>query len=369
MPWVVPSALETAVYAAAERVVGRARLATPSLVAAITDRSRRYTSEREALGRPADPDGDLAARAVFFTIADALKIAVPLDELAARDALPARRPLRVVDLGAGCGAMTLGLAATCPELALDVLAIDRDPRALEIARLAVQAFAPAATIATRTADATRAELPAADLVVIGNMLNELSPAHAIEVVGRALAAIADDGAVIVIEPALRDTARGLHAIRDAVIARGLGHVAAPCTRHGAPCPALADPGDWCHEDRALQLSPRTAELARLTHLRDSGMKFAYLVLRRAPLDLVAAGDRAWRIVSAPIPAKGKLEIFGCSAHGRVPLRLLKRHRSADNRALERVDRGDVVVVDDAPDDARVEIRGPVTVVTPRRDRS
>ena len=52
-------------------------------------------------------------------------------------------------------------------------------------------------------------------------------------------------------------------------------------------------------------------------LRDSGMKFAYLVLRRQPLALVDAAP-AWRMVSAAMPAKGKLEIFGCSDAGRTP---------------------------------------------------
>ena len=49
---------------------------------------------------------------------------------------------------------------------------------------------------------------------------------------------------------------------------------APCTRTLAPCPMLANPDDWCHEDREVALPPRTAELARLTHLRDSGLKFS-----------------------------------------------------------------------------------------------
>jgi hypothetical protein len=132
-------------------------------------------------------------------------------------------------------------------------------------------------------------------------------------------------------------------------------VFAPCTRGGAPCPALADPADWCHEDRPLRLPPRTAELARLTHLRDSGMKFAYLVLRRQPLGLVPAGGAAWRVVGVPRPEKGKLEVIGCSDRGWVPIRRLRRHRSAANRAVERAERGDVLVVDAAPDEQRVEL--------------
>jgi precorrin-6B methylase 2 len=372
MVWVVPEEIEEVVRAAARAVLGEAALATAALTRAILDRSRRYTSERD---RPArDPAADLAARAMFFTIADAMKIAIPLGELLHRGALPAARPLRIVDLGAGCGAMSLGALAALPpggDTRLDILAIDRDGAALAIARAAIRELAArrgiAATVATRDDDVQRAALPAADLVVIGTLLNELPAGARIDLVLRALAALGDDGAVIVIEPALRDTARALHELRDAILGAGRGHVFAPCTRTLAPCPALADPRDWCHEDRALQLPRRTAELSRLTHLRDGGMKFAYLVLRRQPLALVDAAP-AWRVVSAPMPAKGKREVIGCSAAGRVPLRMLRRHRAPHNRGFEAADRGDVLVTSAAPDEGRVEITGdtPVERVTPAK---
>ncbi len=351
MTWNVPVELEHAVRAAAGEVVGDAALADGALARAIVDRSRRYTSEREHLASPADRTADLAARAAFFTIADALKIAIPLGELARRDAIPQRTPLRVVDVGAGCGALSLGLVATLRrpvELAL----IDRDADALRIAAGALRRLGATAT--TRVGDVQTAPLPPADLVAIGSVLNELPAAARLPLVERALAALAEDGAVIVIEPALRETARALHELRDAIVARGLAHVFAPCTRAGAPCPALADPDDWCHEDRAVRLPPRTTELARVTHLRDAGLKFAYLVLRRAPLPLVAA-PHAWRVVSEPRAQKGKLELFGCSDAGRVPLRRLARNRSGANRALERAQRGDVLVIEAAPGEARVEI--------------
>ncbi|HEX3476180.1 MAG TPA: small ribosomal subunit Rsm22 family protein [Kofleriaceae bacterium] len=351
MIWIVPTEVEEVIHAATRAALGDAPLATAPLTRAIVDRSRRYTSER---GRPAaDRAADLAARAMFFTVADAMKIAIPLGELTGRGALPRARPLRIVDLGAGCGAMSLGaIVALPPGVAVEITAIDRDAPALAIARAAVRELATrrgvAAAVAVRDDDLARAPVPAADLVVLGSVLNELPGDARLAAVLRALAAIGDDGAVIVIEPALRDTARALHELRDAVLAGGHGHVFAPCTRAIAPCPALADPDDWCHEDRALQLPPRTAELARLTHLRDGGMKFAYLVLRRHPLALVEQTEReggAWRVVSAPMPAKGKLEVIGCSARGRVPLRLLRRHRTPANRGIEVAERGDVLVIE------------------------
>ena len=344
----IPPALEEAVYAAARAELGDAPLATSALIRAVADRSRRYTSEREKLS--AQGPGDLAARAVFFTIADAMKIAIPIGELARRGALPAARPLRVVDLGAGCGAMSLGLVASMAT-PLEILAIDRDAAALAIAARAVAALGGTLTI--RADDATRAAIPPADLIVIGTLLNELPVAARLPLIERALAALSRDGAVIAIEPALRETSRALHELRDQILARRLAHVFAPCVRQG-PCPALVDPDDWCHEDRVVQLPPRTAELARLTHLRDDGLKFSYLVLRKAATPLVDAPG-AWRIVSAARVAKGKHEVTGCGEPGWAALRLLKRNRTATTKELERAQRGDVIVTDAVPGPDRVEI--------------
>jgi ribosomal protein RSM22 (predicted rRNA methylase) len=213
-------------------------------------------------------------------------------------------------------------------------------------------------VTTRSADVETTSLPPADLVVIGTVLNELAVPDRLALVEKALAATAKDGAVIIVEPALRETSRALHELRDAILAGKRAHVFAPCTRRGAPCPMLANPDDWCHEDRLVALPPRTAELARVTHLRDDGLKFSYLVLRHDAAPLVDEPG-AWRLVSAPFSAKGKHEVFGCSDAGRVPLRLLKRNRSEANRAFERAKRGDVIVTDAPVERDRVELAGNV----------
>ena len=46
--------------------------------------------------------------------------------------------------------------------------------------------------------------------------------------------------------------------------------------------------------------------------------------------------------------------------------LIKRHRSAATRELERADRGEVVGTADAPDAERVEITGAITRIDPAR---
>ena len=113
-----------------------------------------------------------------------------------------------------------------------------------------------------------------------------------------------------------------------------------------PCPALIDERDWCHEDRPLALAPRTAALAAATGLRDTGIKFSYLVLRREPdpIALPPPGRAALRVVSEPRKAKGRRELTACGEAGWVALRLLTRHRSDATRPFERARRGDLIIV-------------------------
>jgi ribosomal protein RSM22 (predicted rRNA methylase) len=356
--WIVPREIEEAVRGAAERELGQAVTSGAALTRAVVDRSRRYTSERERLAEAADPDADLAARACFFTVADCAKPRIALAELAAARVMPAAEPLRVVDLGAGCGAMSLGLVTHLPDRAIELVMIDHDARALAIAKDALARVRPGLAMRAVPADLATAAVPRCDLVLIGNVLNELAPAAARAVVDRALAAIRDDGAVIVVEPALRETSRALHELRDHALAGG-AHMFAPCGHDAAPCPMLASERDWCHEERAVELPPRTRQLANATGLRDGALKLSYLTLRRAP---GSAAPGAMRVVDAPRSQKGKHELVTCTAEGLRKLRLLTRHKSDANRDFLRVERGDFVRVEPAPGADKADL-GPDHVVT------
>lgn len=383
-PFEVPAIVEDALVAATRRRLPPELCGGAALTAAIVDRSRRYTSEREKLAEPGGAKAsmaDLAARALFFTIADAAKVRLPLDELAdgvvpAPAGFRAGDELRVLDIGAGCGAMTLGVclwlgaraaANAEPDVApprVRATLVDQDADALAIAKDAIAAVSRELRLdvsaETRTADVAAISAAGSatshalagpyDLVIAGSVLNEL--ADPLPLVHAMLASLASGGVAVVIEPALRVTTRALHRVRDALIAENRAVILAPCTRRAAPCPALLDENDWCHEHRPIQLPPHTRQIAHVTGLRDGDMKLAYMTLCR-PGDAPVPTTH-WRVVSDPHATKGKLELTLCGAPGWVPARLLKRHRSPANRALERAHRGDVLAIDpppsaDAPD--------------------
>lgn len=375
MAWQLSASIEDALWTAAERMLPRRAYTGRVLREAIIARSRRYTSEREFLDEPPArgpaADADLAARALFFTPADAGKLFIPLSELDRVGLMPRAGQLSVIDAGAGVGAMTLGLldylhqtGALTADLHVRVRAIDRDARALELMRAVVDIVADRldarVSLTVEGGDIGRLVGPvargsareSADLVLAGTLLNELPADARSDVVRDMVAAVRPAGAAIVLEPALRATARELHRVRDWLISNDLCYVFAPCTRASAPCPALEDERDWCHEDRATSLTPRTASLAGATGLRVHGLKFAYLTLRREPGSQVASGPgdqgdserAAVRVVSRPRRQKGMRECFVCGAGGRVRIRLLKRNKSENNSDFARARRGDVLLL-------------------------
>jgi len=352
--WTFPARWEELLWDAARAELPAAALEMRVLLPAIVERTRRYTDERATLhakltGREAQRD--LAARALFFTVADAAKVQVPLAELARRGLLPAG-PMRVLDVGAGAGAMTLGLLSFdgAPH---SIIALDRDAAALAIFGRVVGALpTPAPTLQTVTGDVSRLPGGPFDLVLAGSVLNELEPARRAALARDLLARLAPGGSLILIEPALRETARALHELRDGLLAEGAASVFAPCTRRG-PCPALVDPRDWCHEDRSFQPPPRLADLARRTGLRTHGLKFAYLTLRRTAEPLVdAPSGKALRVVSDALDQKGTVERVVCGDDGRTRLRVLRRNRD-DAAVLDSSQRGDVLLVGEAGATSRI----------------
>lgn len=245
---------------------------------------------------------------------------------------PRARPgsMRMLDLAAGTGAAGAAARSHFAD-ALKLTSVD-------------QVATPGAV---RAADVT--DVPALcrlvapggpfDLLVAAHVLNELYldelPTPRVQrlaaLVGRwCQALLAQGGTLIVLEPALRDTSRALLAVRDQVLAAGL-HIVAPCFFTG-PCPALLRERDWCHD--AAPARPAVA-----AGRPSPRIDFSYLVVRAAgepPTD-----PTLFRIVSDPMPEKGRLKLFGCGLSGRQPLVRLDRHTTSSNAAFDHLARGDV----------------------------
>jgi SAM-dependent methyltransferase len=312
--------------------------------AAVARLSRGLTRERELAGaRYLDEERLLGAYLLFYW---------PISYLQARGILSElpRRPRAVLDLGSGPGPVAF---AALDAGAAEVVAADRSARALAAARALARAAGE--PLATREWNPSRgrplAELAPGkrhDVVTLGHVLNELfggpdADARRAALLEEALALVAPGGSLVVLEPALRDTSRALLRVRDLLVARG-ATVRAPCLFRG-PCPALLRETDWCHAERAIEPPPLVAQLAKAAGLRKEAVKMSYLVL--APPGEAWAEPppgRVFRIVSEPLPSKGRLRYMGCGPEGRMGLSLQEKHVTAANARFERLLRGDVVEV-------------------------
>jgi SAM-dependent methyltransferase len=316
------------------------------VTSAVQRLSLGLTRDRKLAGaRYLDDDRLLGAYLLFYWPVSYLQARGVLSELP-------RKPRSTLDLGSGPGPVAF---AALDAGAAEVLAADRSTRALAVARtLAVEAGEP---IAVREWDPhQRGELAGLsrgrsfDLVTLGHVVNELfqgegagAPARRAALIEEALALVAPGGSLVVIEPALRDTSRALLEVRDLLVARGIA-VRAPCLFRGA-CPALVRPTDWCHAERPIDPPPLVDEIARRAGLRKEAVKMSYLVLApkgegwRDP-----PAGRVFRIVSEPLPSKGRLRYMGCGPEGRMGLALQEKDVTQRNRSFESLLRGDVVEI-------------------------
>lgn len=352
------------------------------LAAAVARVSQLYTRERGALAELQGDDEALCARLQFFLSRDLLKLHGPVAELVSVGAFPEREALRVLDLGAGLGAASLGLSRSLRALGrcerLHVTALDIDPDALELASelCADLTHLPGLPIelVTRVSDLRRGAAGTAgsyDVILLGLVLNELEAgggaAEVAEQLIRLSGLLREDGVMLVIEPALRETSRALHAVRDVLAARGAApYVFAPCLRRTLPCPMLQRERDYCHERVPGVLPERLAVLARAAGLRDSDLTYSYLTLHRAPRSLheLRESPTLLRAVSGSLPSKGKIELWLCGATAAPRGMRLDRHESPANAAFEQAERGSVLDITAAPssDEARLRIAADTRVL-------
>jgi SAM-dependent methyltransferase len=314
------------------------------VAAAVGRLSTGLTRDRALAGaRYMDEEKLLGAYLLFYWPVSYLQARGTISELP-------RRPRTVLDLGSGPGPMAF---AALDAGASEVVAADRSGKALATARtLAADAGEP---LATREWAPGRGrslvDLAGGrrfDLVTMGHVVNELfagpdADARRADLLEEAAALLAPGGSLLVVEPALRDTSRALLRVRDLLVGRGFT-VRAPCLFRG-PCPALLRETDWCHAERPIDPPPLVAQIGKAAGLRKEAVKMSYLVLApRGEAWAEPPQGRVFRIVSEPLPSKGRLRYMGCGPEGRMGLALQEKHVNDGNRRFGELLRGDVVLV-------------------------
>jgi ribosomal protein RSM22 (predicted rRNA methylase) len=397
---VLPAATRSVILAVEDlhRTSEHAAIDDAALARAVIRLSDLYTSERRSLSREQADEDHLIAKCGYFLASDAPKVALALQEAAARSATFAQLSrldcVRVLDLGAGVGATSCGflawLAAERTRLLADATHGHRmrvQFHAVELGAPAAHAYEQSVRVAAAAAnvdveihvearDFRHKSVPAlaqaSDVILCQTALNELlvedhvDPRHLPATVDM-VAQWARAAPLLLIEPALRSTTRALMALRDALIARNAAQpaatVVAPCL-HQHACPMRAKVDDWCHEARRVEPTPRVAALNRIVGRRDGRALFAYLATvpfrEGAPKSLIP--ESAIRIVTDTLGSRGKTERVVCRADGELRLmRLLDRETRPENALFVEGERGMAVTVNPMPANDRI---GPEVMVSP-----
>ncbi|HEY3196660.1 MAG TPA: small ribosomal subunit Rsm22 family protein, partial [Nitrospirales bacterium] len=307
-----------------------------------------------------------ALRRAYLLYFAPVNITKVLSVLAEVPPLPAR-PLQILDLGSGPGVGALALLQylssqdTIDRAGTQVVAVDRSGAALDDARSLWASVASTArsleapVLRTVLLDLERPGSHAPwkrgtfDLVLLVNSLNELfrstrDPiARRTKVVEQLVQSLAPDGTLVVIEPALRETTRGLHEVRDRIVSQGKATVYSPCL-HDRPCPALVHPDDWCHEERPWYPPAIVKEIDRSVGFIKDALKFSYLVLRRDGRTIVDRAPHVYRVVSERLAMKGEQRVWLCNETGRQLVGRLDKEQSKHNAGFDLWERGTIVRV-------------------------
>jgi len=367
-----PAGLSSEVLKVLERVSPDRDLSGHALAQAVMNLSRLFTTARPSLPvRYLDDPAHAAAYLSYFLPVNLSKTQVLLDELSNDYPETPDRPMAVLDLGCGPGTGALALLDwlwhRSPERAksVSVLAADASHASLQDAKKLWEAYCNEVGIPNAGLRCIEGNLEHPlkgdlgkqivrggpyDLIILANCLNELfpaavdPPAERAAIVGQLLPFLAPHGTIMIVEPALRQTARALHQMRNHLLKQGLCTVYSPCLHEGA-CPALEHPDDWCHEERAWQTPPAIAALDREVGFIKDALKFSYLLLRTDGRTIVTRSPQIFRVVSELRELKGEKRAWLCNETGRPEVGRLDRKASPQNAAVDSWHRGAIVQIE------------------------
>jgi ribosomal protein RSM22 (predicted rRNA methylase) len=366
------SCLSSEAQRALERVSRDGDLRGHALAQAVVNLSRLFTTARPSLPvRYLDDPNHAAAYLSYFLPVNLSKIQVLLDELPDNNRETPDHPMAVLDLGCGPGTGSLAMLDwlwhRSPERAksVSVMAADSSHASLQDAKRLWEAYCQEVGISTSGLRCIEGNLEHPlkgdlgkqiergrpyDLIIMANCLNELfatatdPPAERAAVIGQLLPFLAPHGTIMIIEPALRQTARALHQMRNHLLKQVLCTVYSPCL-HEKACPALDHPDDWCHEERPWQTPPAIAALDREVGFIKDALKFSYLLLRTDGRTIVPRSSQTFRVVSELRELKGEKRAWLCNETGRPEVGRLDRKASPHNEALDSWHRGAIVQIE------------------------
>jgi ribosomal protein RSM22 (predicted rRNA methylase) len=392
-----PYSLSSQILKVLAKMSGEQNRHNSGVAQAVRNLSRLFTTKRATLPQHyLDDPAHASAYFSYFLPVNLSKVQVLLDELAENNGIEASgRPMAVLDLGCGPGTGSLALLDWLwhrkPEQArgLSVLASDTSSAPLQDATKLWEAYCREVGIGSTGLRSVEGNLEHPlkgelgkqimrggpyDLMIMANCLNELfsksidPPVARAAVIEQLLPFLAPHGTIMIIEPALRQTARALHQVRNYLLKKGLCTVYSPCLHEGA-CPALDHPDDWCHEERPWETPPAIAALDREVGFIKDALKFSYLLLRTDGRTIATRSPQTFRVVSELRELKGDTRAWLCNELGRSEVGRLDRAESETNAAWDDCRRGTIVRIEELKRKegatlGRIPAEGTVEIIRP-----
>jgi ribosomal protein RSM22 (predicted rRNA methylase) len=368
-----PSRLSSQVLKILAKASSEQDLHTGGLAQAVVNLSRLFTTTRATLPlHYLDDPVYASAYLSYFLPVNLSKVQALLDELPEDCAMKTSdRPMSVLDLGCGPGTGALALldwlwnhrpgqAAT-----VSVLAADTSRAPLRDTERLWDAYCREVGISSEGLRCVEGNLEHPlkgdlgkqiarggpyDLMILANCLNELfpvsidAPRERAAVVAQLLPFLTPHGTIMIVEPALRETARALHQMRNHLLKQSLCTVYSPCLHEGA-CPALDHPDDWCHEERPWETPPAIAAIDRDAGFIKDALKFSYLLLRTDGRTIAMRSPQTFRVVSELRELKGEKRAWLRNETGRPEVGRLDRKASPQNAAVDSWHRGAIVQIE------------------------
>ncbi len=334
----------------------------------VADLSRLFTRNRHELERQYLADERLRlAYLSYFLPVNAAKVQTILEELPESDIptqnIQADTLVRVLDVGSGPGTASLAVLdwqrSSRPQQRIEVTAVDGVRAALDEAQGLWNAYCRISTPTSARLHCVHSNLERNawvkcidqsnpyHVIIIANTLNELyrtshDPVQRqVQLIQVLLERLDRNGAFIIIEPALRETTRNLHRVRDRLLALQACTVYSPCL-HEQSCPALVKEDDWCHEERPWVPPSWISAIDQEVGFIKDALKFSYVIFRKDGARIVPRNQDVFRLVSELRTLKGDTRAWLCNETGRAEVGRLDRDEAESNASMREWHRGAIV---------------------------
>ena len=309
--------------------------------------------------------GHLLAYGIYFHPQSWARVRFPLLEAIQHRgwASPKGRSLSILDAGSGPGSASLSaiqlLSTLYPECEIRTTAVDRSPHALEAMRGShadLHELWPKSTLRTHSRNLRhRSSLfyggkQRFDLIILSFSLNEFVAGGSPEEIAGQLASASRDllkknGLLLVVEPALRETARNLCVLTDQLAGGDSLYTWGPYF-HKGPCPLRDSERFWCHEVRSWQPPKSLEYLNRHMQRKIHELKFSFSTLSPSPPPTTPSTKGFFRIASPVSRMKGHFLMTGVDGEGKAQeYELLYRNLDpSQKKSMRKMERGDILEI-------------------------